>query len=60
MQIEKFTLKAQESLQEAKAIAEKGATVIMGCRDKAKSESAVKKIKETVPDAKVCVGDRVR
>jgi NAD(P)-dependent dehydrogenase (short-subunit alcohol dehydrogenase family) len=38
---------------ETRAIAEKGATAVMGCRDMAKGESAAKKIKETVPGAKL-------
>jgi len=38
---------------EARAVAEKGATVIMGCRDRAKGEEAVRKIKEAVPGAKL-------
>jgi NAD(P)-dependent dehydrogenase (short-subunit alcohol dehydrogenase family) len=39
--------------QEAKAIADKRATVIMGCRDMAKGEDAEKKILKTNPKAKL-------
>jgi NAD(P)-dependent dehydrogenase (short-subunit alcohol dehydrogenase family) len=39
-------------LYEARAVAEKGAAVVMGCRDRAKGENAVKNIKEAVPAAK--------
>src|SRR4030042_3233632 len=38
---------------ETRAIADRGATVVMGCRDKAKGEGAVKKIREAVPGAKL-------